>query len=178
MILPLLLISNVYAQESFISVQTNDRHYTHNDIIVVSGQVANVVSGSSVTITVINPLNSIVTIDKLNVANDGSFATTFNTAGAMWKYDGDYTVRVSYGDKIAESQFDISGVQPEPENNLSDKAIEMFEKKIDRWNNHIDRLNDRVDKLESKGKLDRVDEIRAKILVFESLVTHLESLIH
>jgi len=70
------------------------------------------------------------------------------------------------------------GSELTPENNLSDKAIKMFEKKIDRWNDKIERLNVRVDKLELKGKLERADELRAKILVFESLVNHLESLIH
>jgi predicted secreted protein with PEFG-CTERM motif len=78
-----------------VSVWTDKADYGHNDIIKVEGQVANE-SGYPVTITVINPLNSIVTIDQINVVNH-SFETTLNTAGAMWKYDGTYTIKVNYG---------------------------------------------------------------------------------
>ncbi len=78
-----------------ISVWTDKADYGHNDIIKVKGQVANE-SGFPVTITVINPLNSIVTIDQIDVVNH-SFETTLNTAGAMWKHDGTYTIKVNYG---------------------------------------------------------------------------------
>ena len=80
-----------------VSVWTDKTDYAHNDMIMVTGQVANVVSGFPVTITVVSPLNSIVTIDQLTVANDGSFETTLNTAGNMWKYDGTYTIKANYG---------------------------------------------------------------------------------
>ncbi len=79
-----------------VSVWTDKTDYGHNDIIMIEGQVANT-SGFPVTITVISPLNSIVTIDQLTVAEDGSFETTLNTAGAMWKYDGTYTIKANYG---------------------------------------------------------------------------------
>ena len=36
-------------------------------MIMVEGKVANVASGFPVTITVVSPLNSIVTIDQVNV---------------------------------------------------------------------------------------------------------------
>ncbi|MCH7966232.1 MAG: PEFG-CTERM sorting domain-containing protein [Thaumarchaeota archaeon] len=79
-----------------VSVWTDKTDYGHNDIIMVKGQVANV-SGSPITILVVNPLNSIVTIAQLEVAKDGSFETTLNTAGALWKYDGTYIIKVNYG---------------------------------------------------------------------------------
>jgi len=79
-----------------ISVWTDKTDYGHNDMIMVKGQVANT-SGFPVTVTVVSPLNSIVTIDQLVVAEDGSFKTSLNTAGAMWKYDGTYTIKVNYG---------------------------------------------------------------------------------
>jgi predicted secreted protein with PEFG-CTERM motif len=79
-----------------ISVWTDKTDYGHKDMIMVTGQVANE-SGFPVTLAVISPLNSIVTIDQLDVAKDGTFETTLNTAGAMWKYDGTYTIKVNYG---------------------------------------------------------------------------------
>ena len=78
-----------------VSVWTDKTDYGHNDIIKVEGNVANE-SGYPVTITVISPLNSLITIDQLDVVNH-SFETTLNTAGAMWKYDGTYTIKANYG---------------------------------------------------------------------------------
>ena len=80
-----------------VSVWTEKTDYGHNDIIMIEGQVANVAPGFPVTITVVSPLNSIVTIDQIALSEDGSFKTTLNTAGDMWKYDGTYTIKVNYG---------------------------------------------------------------------------------
>jgi predicted secreted protein with PEFG-CTERM motif len=93
-----------------VSVWTDKTDYGHNDIIMVTGQVANT-SGFPVTITVISPLNSIVTIDQLSVAEDGTFETTLNTAGAMWKYDGTYTIKVNYGsaEKSNSAKVELTG---------------------------------------------------------------------
>jgi predicted secreted protein with PEFG-CTERM motif len=94
-----------------VSVWTDKTDYEHNDTIMVTGQVANVASGFPVTVAVVSPLNSIVTIDQLTVADNGSFETTLNTAGAMWKYDGTYTIRVNYGsaEKSNSAKVELTG---------------------------------------------------------------------
>jgi len=94
-----------------ISVWTDKTDYGHNDMIMVKDQVANTASGNPVTITVVNPLNSIVTIAQLTVAEDGSFETTLNTAGAMWKYDGTYIIKVNYGsaEKSNKAKVELTG---------------------------------------------------------------------
>ncbi len=94
-----------------ISVWTDKTEYGHNDMIKVTGQVANVASGFPVTVSVVSPLNSIVTIDQVSVAQDGSFETTLNTAGAMWKYDGTYTIKVNYGsaEKSNKAKVELVG---------------------------------------------------------------------
>ena len=79
-----------------ISVWTDRTTYDHNDKITVHGKVANI-SGNPVTLTVTSPLNSIVTIAQIDVGNDGSFETTLNTEGGLWKHDGTYTIKVNYG---------------------------------------------------------------------------------
>ena len=113
-----LTMSSVYAEQAYpdiegdsrvtadamlrkeipVSIWTDKDTYGHNDMIKVEGQVANVASGYPVTLSVVSPLNSIVTIDQLVVSDMGTFGTTLNTAGAMWKYDGTYTIKVQYGD--------------------------------------------------------------------------------
>jgi predicted secreted protein with PEFG-CTERM motif len=93
-----------------VSVWTDKTDYNHNEIIMVKGQVANV-SGFPITVTVVSPLNSIVTIDQINLASDGSFETTLNTAGVMWKYDGTYTIKVNYGsaEKSNSAKVELTG---------------------------------------------------------------------
>jgi predicted secreted protein with PEFG-CTERM motif len=93
-----------------VSVWTDKTDYGHNDIIMVKGQVAHV-SGFPITVTVTNIANSLVTIDQLIVAEDGSFETTLNTAGALWKYDGTYTIKVNYGspEKSNKALVELTG---------------------------------------------------------------------
>ena len=93
-----------------VSVWTDKTEYGHSDIIMVEGRVANT-SGFPVTITVISPLNSIVTVDQVTVAENGSFETTLNTAGAMWKYDGTYTKKANYGsaEKSNSVKIELAG---------------------------------------------------------------------
>ena len=93
-----------------VSVWTDKTDYGHNDMIMVKGQVAHV-TGFPITVTVVSPLNSLVTIDQLTVAEDGSFETTLNTAGALWKYDGTYTIKVNYGsaEKSNKAQVELTG---------------------------------------------------------------------
>jgi len=110
-----------------ISVWTDKTDYSHNDMIMVKGQVANT-SGFPVTVTVVSPLNSVVTIDQLVVAKDGSFKTSLNTAGAMWKYDGTYTIKVNYGNSEKSNivKVELSGgvvTSPTPSKKCSTNEI-------------------------------------------------------
>ena len=102
---------NALMQALPISVWTDKEEYMHNEIITVTGQVANIASGYPVTVTVVNPLNSIVTINQIVVADDKSFETTLNTAGALWKYDGTYIIKVNYGsvEKSSKAQVELIG---------------------------------------------------------------------
>ena len=81
-----------------LTVEADQSVYEHDTKIIVTGQVANVIPGDvPITLTVVNPLNSLVTIDQINVSNDGSFTTSVSTAGNLMKYDGTYTITVNYG---------------------------------------------------------------------------------
>ena len=97
--------AKVLMQELPVSVWTDKKTYNHNDMITVHGQVANVVSGYPVTLTVVSPLNSVVTVDQVNVSDDGTFKATLNTSGALWKYDGTYTIKVQYGDNKSDKKY-------------------------------------------------------------------------
>ena len=104
------IASEAHATELPLTVEADKSVYDHDNTITVTGQVANVIPGDvPVTLTVINPLNSLVTIDQINVSNDGSFTTSVSTAGNLWKYDGTYTIKVNYGSLDNKVKVELTG---------------------------------------------------------------------
>jgi predicted secreted protein with PEFG-CTERM motif len=109
-IMAILLISigTAFAQESLISVQTDDNNYDEGDTIVISGKVSTIVGSTPVTLQLFSEGN-LVDIAQIIVAQDGSYSHTVIAEGPLWKKEGNYTVRVSYGEgNIAESEFAYS----------------------------------------------------------------------
>jgi predicted secreted protein with PEFG-CTERM motif len=106
----LLVISTgtVFAQESLISVQTDDSIYDEGDTIVISGLVTTVVGSTPATLQLFSGGN-LIDIAQITMAQDGRYSHTVIAEGPLWKTQGDYTVRVSYGEgNIAESEFSYS----------------------------------------------------------------------
>ena len=104
------IASEAHASDLPLTVEADQAVYEHDTEITVTGQVANVIPNSvPVTITVVNPLNSLVTIDQINVSNDGSFTTSVSTAGNLWKYDGTYTIKVNYGSLDNKVTVELTG---------------------------------------------------------------------
>ena len=90
--------SEAHASVLPLTVEADKSVYGHDSTITVTGQVANVIPGNvPITLTVMSPMASLVTIDQFTVSNDGSYSTTISTAGNLWKYDGTYTIEVNYG---------------------------------------------------------------------------------
>ena len=102
--------SEAHASDLPLIVEADKAVYGHDSTITVTGQVANVIPGNvPITVTVVNPLNSLVTIDQINVSNDGSFTTSVSTSGNLMKYDGTYTIKVNYGSLDNSVTVELSG---------------------------------------------------------------------
>ena len=82
-----------------ITIWTDEALYDHDSTIVVQGTVAGIRPGTEIGLVVIGPppFNNVVAIDQIPVAGDGTYKTTLSTAGNSWKYDGTYTIKVTYG---------------------------------------------------------------------------------
>jgi len=82
-----------------VSVNTDKTMYDHDSMISVMGTVSAIKPGTDVGLIVIGPppFNNIVKIDQIKVRGDRTFSTTLSTAGELWKYDGTYTIKVTYG---------------------------------------------------------------------------------
>lgn len=102
----LLIISTgtVFAQESLISIQTDDNNYEEGDTIVISGNVNTVIGETPVLIQIINE-GAIIEIAQITVAQDGTFTKTIIAEGGVWKKGGEYTIRAFYQEYTSESIF-------------------------------------------------------------------------
>ena len=98
--------SLVFAQtEELISVKTAELSYDEGDTVVISGEVKSIILDTPVTIQIFHKGN-LVEIAQLTVAQDGKYTHTILAEGPLWKSDGTYTVRASYGTKVIESNFE------------------------------------------------------------------------
>ena len=101
-----------------ISVWTDKEEYGHNEIVMLTGYVANPAMSSSaashVTVKVSNSIGSIVTIDQVDVGEDKTFEVMLNTAGRLWSYDGIYTIHVQHGQSKNKVQIELVGGMDSP----------------------------------------------------------------
>ncbi len=89
-----------------ITIWTDEAIYDHKSKIVVEGTVSNIRVGADIGLVVIGPppFNNIVAIDQIAVASDGTYKTTLSTGGTSWKYDGTYTIKVTYGNQAVNNR--------------------------------------------------------------------------
>jgi len=80
-------------------------------MINVSGSVSDYIESDpfknfDVTLRLIAPNNNIITISQIPLNSDGSYSTFIPAQGPLWKFDGDYTISVSWGsDTNASTTF-------------------------------------------------------------------------
>jgi len=104
-ILALIPVGTVFANTSIISVQTNNITYDEGDTIVVSGQIQTIIGQTPVTLQLFKDAN-MVEIAQIKVSQDGNYSYTIIAEGSLWTNQGEYDVRVTYGEgNIAETSF-------------------------------------------------------------------------
>jgi predicted secreted protein with PEFG-CTERM motif len=105
-LLSLLIITTgtAFAQESLLSIETDDSNYDEGDTIVIFGKVNTVIGDTPVLIQIVNE-GAIVEIAQITVGQDGTFTKIIIAEGGVWKKGGDYTIRAFYQEHIAESEF-------------------------------------------------------------------------
>ena len=96
------LTPSIAAVEDPISISTSGDIYYEGETIVVFGKVLGVANDIPVTIQLYHE-DSLIAVDQVKVALDGTFATDFIAKGSYWADDGIYIVRAFYTqEKIAE----------------------------------------------------------------------------
>ena len=118
-----------------ITVATDSSSYEEGEMINISGSVSDYIESDpfknfDVTLRLIAPNNNIITISQIPLNSDGSYSTFIPAQGPLWKFDGDYTISVSWGsDTNASTTFTfILGSEEEviEEEVIEGEAIEVM----------------------------------------------------
>jgi len=118
-----------------ITVATDSSSYEEGEMINVSGSVSDYIESDpfknfDVALRLIAPNNNIITISQIPLNSDGSYSTFIPAQGPLWKFDGDYTISVSWGsDTNASTTFTfILGSEEEviEEEVIEGEAIEVM----------------------------------------------------
>ena len=81
-----------------IDISTDSDTYDHDSTIEISGHVSTIRPGAAVAIVVSGPMG-IASVDQVNVDSNGDFSATVETGSSLMKYDGEYKIKATYGDK-------------------------------------------------------------------------------
>jgi predicted secreted protein with PEFG-CTERM motif len=106
MILGVITTGTAFAEGSLISVQTNDTNYTEGDTILISGNIVTIIGDTQVTMQLFQE-GKLIEIAQIKVSQDGNYFHTISAQGPLWKNQGTYMIKVTYGEgNIAETLFD------------------------------------------------------------------------
>jgi hypothetical protein len=126
-----------FAYGATISVATDSSSYEAGEMISVSGSVSDYVESDpfknfDVTLKLVAPNGNIITISQIPPNSDGSYSTFIPVQGPLWKFDGDYTISVSWGsDNNASTTFTfISEPEEIIEEVEQEEVIEISEEEL------------------------------------------------
>jgi len=107
-ILGVISIGTAFAEGSLISVQTNDNNYSEGDTILISGNVVTIIGNTQISMQLFQGGN-LIEIAQIKISQDGNYSHTVSAQGPLWKNQGSYMVKVTYGEgNIAETLFDYT----------------------------------------------------------------------
>jgi predicted secreted protein with PEFG-CTERM motif len=98
-----------FAQENqSLTITTEKESYSAGEPIQIVGLVESKVTDFKVTLRVFNPMNNLITIDELDVNDDGTFHGEISTSiGGLWEKDGTYTIIANYySSEVSTIQFE------------------------------------------------------------------------
>ena len=108
MVLGVISIGTAFADGSLISVETNDSNYSEGDTILISGEIITIIGDTEITMQLFQEGN-LIEIAQIKVSQDGNYSHRVIAEGPIWKNQGTYMVKVTYGEgNVAESVFEYT----------------------------------------------------------------------
>ena len=111
-------ISQVFAENGIIDVSTDKPNYSDGDVMIISGEIKNMVPGDQLSILIQSPNGNLVALDQLTVSSDNKFSTEIKLGGKLMKTEGTYTIKVQYREQSATTSFNFDGVVSSSTNEL------------------------------------------------------------
>jgi len=111
-------ISQVFAENGIIDVSTDKPNYSDGDVVMISGEIKNMVPGDQLSILIQSPNGNLVALDQLTVSSDNKFSTEIKLGGKLMKTEGTYTIKVQYREQSATTSFNFDGVISSSTNEL------------------------------------------------------------
>jgi len=111
-------VFQVFAENGIIDVSTNKPNYSDGDIMIISGEIKNMVPGDQLSILIQSPNGNLVALDQLTVSSDNQFSTEIKLGGKLMKTEGTYTIKVQYREQSATTSFDFGGMVSSSTNEL------------------------------------------------------------
>ena len=92
-------------KEGKVCVMSSKGFYEEGQTVVISGKVSAVILDAPVSLQIFFS-ETLIQIDQVKVAQDGTFTTTLIAGGPQWSNDGIYTIRVAYSGSLSEANFE------------------------------------------------------------------------
>ena len=111
-LLPFFAGESFAQEEQTMTITTEKESYAAGESIEITGVAQSKITDFKVTVRIFNPVNNLITIDELEVNNDGTFSGEISTSiGGLWQKDGTYTIIANYyATQPATTQFEYGGM--------------------------------------------------------------------
>ena len=102
--------------QNSIVVTTDKTSYSEGEVILVTGEVRELYSGTPVSVIVKAPNGNLVSIAQVTVGADKKFSTEVTAGGSLMKAEGSYIITAQYGtpNRSAETSFGFGGSTTTP----------------------------------------------------------------
>ena len=113
-------VAPAFGENGTITVNTDKSTYSDGDVILISGQINNMVPGDQLSIIIQSPNGNLVALDQLTVGADNQFSTEIKVGGKLMKTEGTYTIKIQYREHSVTTSFEFGGVTSASLNNLEE----------------------------------------------------------
>ena len=117
-------ITPVFGENGTIVVSTDKSSYSDGELILISGEIKNMVPGDQLSLLIQSPNGNLVALDQMKVGIDNQFNTEIKVGGNLMKTEGTYTIKVQYREQSTTTSFNFSGDVNLPLNDLEQNMIE------------------------------------------------------
>jgi len=117
-------MASAYTQiQNSIVVTTDKSSYSDGEIVRIAGEVGDIYSGTPVSVIILHPDGSTVSLSQVAVGPDKKFSTEITVGGPLMDVVGSYTIVAQYGNESRSAEVSFGYKGPANEIGMSITAI-------------------------------------------------------